>query len=62
MSNYRFFDRLRADAAAERRAIVAGLLASAPAIAPKHFYDPVGSARTLSQWYRRSLKGPGGES
>src|SRR5213076_3127866 len=44
MSDYRFFDRLRADAAAERRAIIAGLLASAPAIAPKHFYDPVGSA------------------
>ena len=44
MSDYRFFDRLRPDAAAERRAITAGLLADAPAIAPKHFYDPVGSA------------------
>jgi dimethylhistidine N-methyltransferase len=44
MSDYRFFDRLRADAVGERRAIVAGLLAYAPAIAPKHFYDPVGCA------------------
>ena len=44
MSDHRFFDRLRADAAAERRAIVAGLLADAPAIAPKHFYDSVGCA------------------
>ena len=44
MSDYRFFDRLRSDAAAERRAIIAGLLADSPAIAPKHFYDPVGCA------------------
>ena len=44
MSDYRFFDRLRPDAAAERRAIIAGLLADAPAIAPKHFYDSVGCA------------------
>jgi dimethylhistidine N-methyltransferase len=44
MSDYRFFDRLRPDAAAERRAIIAGLLADAPAIAPKHFYDPIGCA------------------
>src|SRR5947207_14035215 len=44
MSDYRFFDRLRADAGVERRAIVAGLLAHRPAIAPKHFYDAVGSA------------------
>src|SRR5205807_10101213 len=44
MSDYRFFDRLRADAAAEKRAIVTGLLAEAPAIAPKHFYDPIGCA------------------
>src|SRR5438105_15643442 len=44
MSDYRFFDRLRADAAAERRAIVAGLLASPSTIAPKHFYDSVGCA------------------
>src|SRR5712671_6910361 len=44
MSDYRFFDRLRVDAAAERRAIVAGLLADSPAIAPKHFYDSVGCA------------------
>jgi len=44
MSDYRFFDRLRPDAAAERRAIIAGLLADSPAIAPKHFYDSVGCA------------------
>ena len=44
MSDYRFFDRLRSDAAAERRAIVTGLLTDAPAIAPKHFYDSVGCA------------------
>ena len=37
MSDYRFFDRLRADAAAERRAIIAGLLSRSAAIAPKHF-------------------------
>ena len=44
MSDYRFFDRLRPDAAAERRAIIAGLWADAPSIAPKHFYDPIGCA------------------
>jgi dimethylhistidine N-methyltransferase len=44
MSDYRFFDRLRPDAAAERRAIVKGLLADSPSIAPKHFYDSVGCA------------------
>jgi len=44
MSDYRFFDRLRPDAAAERRAIIAGLLSGLPAIAPKHFYDSVGCA------------------
>ena len=44
MSDYRFFDRLRSDAAAERRAIIAGLLADAPSIAPKHFYDSLGCA------------------
>src|SRR5512135_1813889 len=44
MSDFRLFDRLRPDAAAERRAIIAGLLADAPAVAPKHFYDPIGCA------------------
>jgi len=44
MSDYRFFDRLRPDAAAERRAIIAGILADAPSIAPKHFYDSIGCA------------------
>ena len=44
MSNYRFFDRLSVDATGERRAAIAGLLAEAPSIAPKHFYDPLGCA------------------
>jgi dimethylhistidine N-methyltransferase len=37
-------DRLHADAAAERRTLVAQLTATPAAIAPKHFYDPVGCA------------------
>ncbi|HEY1328590.1 MAG TPA: L-histidine N(alpha)-methyltransferase [Casimicrobiaceae bacterium] len=36
--------RLRVDAAAERRALVAGLRRSAAFIAPKYFYDPLGAA------------------
>jgi uncharacterized SAM-dependent methyltransferase len=36
--------RLRVDAAAERRALVAGLRRSAATIAPKYFYDPLGAA------------------
>jgi dimethylhistidine N-methyltransferase len=44
MSDYRFVDRLMRDAPAERRALVAGLSASRPSIAPKYFYDAVGCA------------------
>ena len=44
MSNYRFFDRLSRDAAGERRAAIAALVAGAASIAPKHFYDPLGCA------------------
>jgi dimethylhistidine N-methyltransferase len=36
--------RLRIDAGAERRALVAGLRCAAAAIAPKYFYDPLGAA------------------
>lgn len=36
--------RLAADSAAERRALVAGLLASPASIAPKYFYDALGCA------------------
>src|SRR5258707_1485436 len=44
MSEYRIVERLRTDAAAERRALVAGLLASKAVIAPKYFYDALGCA------------------
>ena len=44
MSEYRIVERLRADPAAERRALVAGLLASPAVIAPKYFYDALGCA------------------
>lgn len=40
----RIVERLVMDLAAERRALVAGLLASPASIAPKYFYDPVGCA------------------
>ena len=44
MSEYRIVERLAADPAAERRALVAGLLASPAVIAPKYFYDALGCA------------------
>lgn len=44
MSNYRIVERLTADPAAERRALVAGLLVSPAVIAPKYFYDALGCA------------------
>ena len=37
-------DRLYVDAAHERRALIAGLLARPASIAPKYFYDPAGCA------------------
>ena len=40
----RLVHRLRADPAAERRALVAGLRESAAFIAPKYFYDALGAA------------------
>ncbi|MEO8754111.1 MAG: L-histidine N(alpha)-methyltransferase [Casimicrobiaceae bacterium] len=44
MSDYRIVTRLSADPAAERRALVAGLLATPAVIAPKYFYDALGCA------------------
>ncbi len=44
MSDYRILERLTADLAAERRALVAGLLAAPASIAPKYFYDALGCA------------------
>src|SRR5687767_9596790 len=41
---YRIVDRLRHDAAAERAAVVAGLLGRPARIAPKYFYDELGCA------------------
>ncbi len=40
----RVVNRLRTDAAAERRALVSGLRASPASIAPKYFYDALGCA------------------
>src|SRR2546423_6422835 len=40
----RLVHRFRADPAAERRALVAGLRDSPASIAPKYFYDPLGAA------------------
>ena len=44
MSEYRIVERLAADPAAERRALVAGLQAKPAVIAPKYFYDALGCA------------------
>ena len=44
MSDYRIVQRLAGDAAGERASLVAGLLATPAAIAPKYFYDAVGCA------------------
>src|SRR5262249_20584656 len=44
MSNYRIVERLARDPDAERRALVAGLVASPAVIAPKYFYDALGCA------------------
>jgi dimethylhistidine N-methyltransferase len=44
MTEYRIFERLAADPAAERRALVAGLQAKPAVIAPKYFYDALGCA------------------
>ena len=41
---YRILDRLRHDPAAERAAVVEGLLAQPARIAPKYFYDDLGCA------------------
>lgn len=40
----RIIDRLRADTAAERRALIEGLRAAPAHIAPKYFYDALGAA------------------
>ena len=40
----RIVDRLRADAASERRALIEGLRAAPARIAPKYFYDVLGAA------------------
>jgi dimethylhistidine N-methyltransferase len=44
MPQYRIVERLKADPAAERGALVAGLLATPAVIAPKYFYDALGCA------------------
>jgi dimethylhistidine N-methyltransferase len=44
MSEYRIVERLKTDSAAERRALVAGLLETPAVIAPKYFYDALGCA------------------
>src|SRR5258708_25097418 len=44
MNEYRIVERLVADADAQRRALVAGLMAVPAAIAPKYFYDALGCA------------------
>ncbi len=44
MSTYRIVDRLQLDAAAERRALIDGLLSDPPSIPPKYFYDELGCA------------------
>ncbi len=44
MPRPRIVERLVTDVAAERRALVASLLASPASIAPKYFYDPLGCA------------------
>jgi dimethylhistidine N-methyltransferase len=43
-TGYRILDRSRHDPAAEREAVVAGLLARPARIAPKYFYDELGCA------------------
>ncbi|HET9046440.1 MAG TPA: L-histidine N(alpha)-methyltransferase [Casimicrobiaceae bacterium] len=44
MTDYRFIDRLTRNPAAERGALVRGLLDARASIAPKYFYDSVGCA------------------
>jgi L-histidine N-alpha-methyltransferase len=44
VTGYRIVDRLDPDPAAERRELVAGLVASPARIAPKYFYDALGCA------------------
>jgi len=44
MPGYRMVQRMARDAAAERRELVAGLLAPNASIAPKYLYDPLGCA------------------
>jgi dimethylhistidine N-methyltransferase len=44
MNNPRIVERIVRDAAAERRELVAGLLATPAVIAPKYFYDALGCA------------------
>ncbi len=42
--SYRIIDRLQRDAAAEKAALLAGLLRRPASIAPSYFYDPLGCA------------------
>jgi len=44
MADFRIVERLVADATAERQALVAGLMATPAAIAPRYFYDAPGCA------------------
>ena len=44
MTDYRFIDRLTRNPAAERGALVRGLLDARASVAPKYFYDSVGCA------------------
>ncbi|MEO7762331.1 MAG: L-histidine N(alpha)-methyltransferase [Casimicrobiaceae bacterium] len=44
MSSYQIVERLTLDSAAERAALIAGLLATPAAIPPKYFYDELGCA------------------
>ncbi|MEP7083912.1 MAG: L-histidine N(alpha)-methyltransferase [Betaproteobacteria bacterium] len=44
MSNYRIIDRLQLDSAAEKKALIAGLMSAQPSIPPKYFYDELGCA------------------
>ncbi|MEO8134437.1 MAG: L-histidine N(alpha)-methyltransferase [Betaproteobacteria bacterium] len=56
MSTYQIIDRLHLDSAAEREALIAGLLATPATIPPKYFYDELGCALfcaicELSEYY-----------
>jgi len=56
VSTYRIVDRLQLDSAAERRALIDGLLADPASVPPKYFYDELGCALfcaicELSEYY-----------